>query len=110
MNLIANSIDAIEGEGTILVSSGGTQGERYRIAVKDSGPGIPQALRQRIFEPFFTTKPVGAGTGLGLSITYSIVEKHGGTLSVDCPPAGGTTMTIDIPLPGRKRRGDKAES
>jgi two-component system NtrC family sensor kinase len=104
MNLIANSIDAIEGSGTILVTSHGTANGRYRIAVKDSGPGIPQALLPRIFEPFFTTKPVGAGTGLGLSITYSIVQKHGGTLSVDCPPAGGTTMTIDIPLPPRRTR------
>jgi signal transduction histidine kinase len=55
-------------------------------------------VRHRIFEPFFTTKGVGSGTGLGLSITYSIVQKHGGTLSVDCPPAGGTTMTMSLPL------------
>jgi two-component system, NtrC family, sensor kinase len=104
MNLIANSIDAIEGRGTIMVASGGLSSERYRIAVTDTGPGIPPALRQRIFEPFFTTKAVGAGTGLGLSITYSIVEKHGGTLTVDCPPTGGTTMTIELPLPERKRK------
>jgi two-component system, NtrC family, sensor kinase len=104
MNLIANSIDAIEGRGTILVTSSGVPGERYRITVRDSGPGIPPALLQRIFEPFFTTKPVGAGTGLGLSITYSIVEKHGGKLEVECPPSGGTTMTIDLPLPARKRK------
>jgi two-component system NtrC family sensor kinase len=108
MNLIANSIDAIEGPGRILVTSGGTEGDRYRITVTDSGPGIPATLRQRVFEPFFTTKPVGAGTGLGLSITYSIVEKHGGTLSVDCPPAGGTTMTIDLPLLARKRRRERS--
>jgi two-component system NtrC family sensor kinase len=109
MNLIANSIDAVEGPGTILVTTGGMSEERYRITVTDSGPGIPSALQQRIFEPFFTTKPVGAGTGLGLSITYSIVEKHGGKLSVDCPPAGGTTMTIELPLPGRRRRREPPE-
>jgi two-component system NtrC family sensor kinase len=108
-NLIANSIDAVEGPGTILVTTGGMSEERYRITVTDSGPGIPSALQQRIFEPFFTTKPVGAGTGLGLSITYSIVEKHGGKLSVDCPPAGGTTMTIELPLPGRRRRREPPE-
>jgi two-component system, NtrC family, sensor kinase len=110
MNLIANSIDAIEGKGTIVVTSSGTAAGRYKIAVKDSGPGIPQALRQRIFEPFFTTKPVGAGTGLGLSITYSIVEKHGGKLSVECPESGGTTMTIDIPLPNRRTKQGHAEN
>jgi two-component system, NtrC family, sensor kinase len=102
MNLIANSIDAIEGPGTVTISSA-AQGSRYLIAVSDTGPGIPPAVRQRIFEPFFTTKPVGSGTGLGLSITYSIVQKHGGTISVDCPPGGGTTMTINLPLEGAER-------
>ena len=97
MNLMANSIDAIEGPGTIVVSTRAA-GERYLITVSDTGHGIPAALRQRIFEPFFTTKGVGSGTGLGLSITYSIVQKHGGTLEVDCPPTGGTTMTISLPL------------
>ncbi len=97
MNLMANSIDAIEDQGTIVVSARAV-GDRYVIAVSDTGPGIPVALRQRIFEPFFTTKGVGSGTGLGLSITYSIVQKHGGTLSVDCPPAGGTVMTMSLPL------------
>jgi two-component system NtrC family sensor kinase len=96
MNLLANSIDAIEGKGTVTITSGQLD-DRYVITVADTGSGIPLAVRSRIFEPFFTTKPVGAGTGLGLSITYSIVEKHGGTLSVDCPPSGGTTMTISLP-------------
>jgi two-component system NtrC family sensor kinase len=97
MNLVANSIDAIDGAGTVRISAR-AQGERYLITVTDTGAGIPMAVRHRIFEPFFTTKGVGNGTGLGLSITYSIVEKHGGTLSVDCPPQGGTTMTISLPL------------
>ena len=99
MNLIANSIDAIEGEGTVTITTGALA-DRYRISVCDTGSGIPLAHRQRIFEPFFTTKPVGSGTGLGLSITYSIVEKHGGTISVDCPASGGTIMTIGLPLAG----------
>ena len=63
-----------------------------------TGPGIPAYIRQRVFEPFLTTNPVGQGTGLGLSITYSIIEKHGGTISVDCPEGGGTTMTLRLPL------------
>jgi two-component system, NtrC family, sensor kinase len=99
MNLIANSLDAIEGEGTVTVTTGAA-GDRYLIAVSDTGSGIPLAVRQRIFEPFFTTKAVGSGTGLGLSITYSIVEKHGGTISVECPPSGGTVMTISLPMEG----------
>jgi len=97
MNLIANAIDAVEGQGTITIASSELD-DQLVITVSDTGPGIPPAVRQRIFEPFFTTKPVGSGTGLGLSITYSIVEKHHGTLSVDCPPEGGTCMKITLPL------------
>jgi two-component system NtrC family sensor kinase len=100
MNLVANSIDAISGEGTIRISARSAD-DSYVISVSDSGPGIPLAVRHRIFEPFFTTKGVGSGTGLGLSITYSIVEKHGGTLTVDCPPTGGTRMTMHLPLDRR---------
>jgi len=99
MNLVANAIDAIEGDGTITVASQ-TSGESLVITVTDTGTGIPLAIRQRIFEPFFTTKPVGAGTGLGLSITYSIAQKHGGTLGVECPPEGGTCMKLTLPLKG----------
>jgi two-component system NtrC family sensor kinase len=97
MNLVANSADAIEGEGKITVS-GKAVDDRYVLVVSDTGPGIPAEVRPRIFEPFFTTKGVGKGTGLGLSITYSIVAKHGGTIRVDCPPEGGTTMTMTLPL------------
>ncbi len=97
MNLVSNSIDAIEGEGTITITSGAVDG-RCVISVADTGSGVPIEVRHRIFEPFFSTKAVGSGTGLGLSITYSIIQKHGGTLSVDCPPEGGTTMTISLPL------------
>jgi two-component system, NtrC family, sensor kinase len=103
MNLVANSLDAIAGQGTITIASEAVDGD-YVISVTDSGPGIPQAVRSRIFEPFFTTKPVGSGTGLGLSITYSIVERHGGKLSVDCPAGGGTRMTIRFPLEPAARR------
>ena len=97
MNLVANSLDAIAGEGSLTIASEATDSECV-ITVSDTGPGIPTAVRSRIFEPFFTTKPVGSGTGLGLSITYAIVEKHGGRLSVECPPEGGTRMTMRLPL------------
>jgi signal transduction histidine kinase len=72
-----------------------------RISIADDGPGIPPAIRARIFEPFFTTKPAGQGTGLGLSISHGIVERHGGKLSVECPPAGGTVFMIELPLVAR---------
>src|SRR5258706_935885 len=79
MNLVSNSIDAIEGSGTVTISTGAV-GDAYVIQVVDTGKGIPERFRERVLDPFFTTKPVGQGTGLGLSIAYSIVKKHGGTL------------------------------
>ncbi|MEI7789232.1 MAG: ATP-binding protein [Chlorobiaceae bacterium] len=66
-------------------------------SVSDNGPGMPEEVRNRIFEPFFTTKEQGKGTGLGLSISYDIiVNKHKGSLSVDCPADGGTIFTITL--------------
>jgi two-component system, NtrC family, sensor kinase len=97
MNLISNAIDAIEGEGTIGVSTQAADG-KYRIVVQDSGSGIDPKLKERVFEPFFTTKPVGQGTGLGLSIAYSIVQKHGGRLEVEDAPGGGTRMIMQVPI------------
>jgi two-component system, NtrC family, sensor kinase len=97
LNLVSNSIDAISGEGTITITTGAV-GNRYAIKVSDTGSGIPPELRARVCEPFFTTKPPGQGTGLGLSITYSIVQKHQGTLTIDDRPSGGTEITISIPM------------
>ncbi|MFP4036566.1 MAG: ATP-binding protein [Desulfobacteraceae bacterium] len=100
MNLFINAADAMEGKGKLEVkASFNSDDERFVIRVSDTGPGIPQGLRDKIFEIFFTTKPVGKGTGLGLSISKKIVEElHGGSLSVDSPPQGGTTFLIELPL------------
>jgi signal transduction histidine kinase len=100
MNLVMNACDALEGRGTIRVKTEARE-DGVRITIADDGPGIPEAIRERIFEPFFTTKPVGQGTGLGLSISHGIVERHGGRLAVECPPAGGTLFRIDLPLVAR---------
>ena len=97
MNLVSNSIDAIEGAGTVTISTGAV-GDAYLIKVADTGKGIPEHLSERVLEPFFTTKPVGQGTGLGLSIAYSIVKKHGGTLDLSSAVGRGTTATVRIPL------------
>jgi len=98
MNLVSNSIDAIEGTGTLTITTGMAE-EAYEIVVTDSGHGIPPHLRDRVLEPFFTTKAVGHGTGLGLSIAYSIVRKHSGTLELTDAPGGGTKATIRLPVP-----------
>jgi PAS domain S-box-containing protein len=70
-----------------------------RIAIADSGAGMPPDIQRRIFDPFFTTKPVGKGTGLGLSISYQIVvEKHRGFLKCFSKPGKGTEFWIEIPI------------
>lgn len=69
------------------------------IEVDDNGPGIPEPVRPHIFDPFFTTKPVGKGIGLGLSICYFIIhERHGGSIDVFHPPAGGCRFSVRLPL------------
>ncbi|HKP57149.1 MAG TPA: response regulator [Polyangiales bacterium] len=107
MNLVANSIDAIEGEGRIGIWTG-ARGDHYEVVVTDTGHGIPPHLRERVLEPFFTTKPVGQGTGLGLSIAYSIVRKHGGTLELGEASGGGTRATVR--LPRLQHRGDARDA
>ena len=68
------------------------------IQISDSGVGIAPEHLKKIFDPFFTTKRVGEGTGLGLSITYGIIERHGGSISVQSKQGLGTTFTIAIPV------------
>jgi two-component system NtrC family sensor kinase len=79
MNLVANAVDAIKGPGKIVIATWEC-GDYACISVRDSGAGIPEAIRHRIFDPFFTTKPVGQGTGLGLAISYGIIQAHKGIL------------------------------
>jgi two-component system CheB/CheR fusion protein len=94
-NLMLNAAQAMEGQGRIQVTLDAADGA-CRIAVLDEGPGIPGGLRERVFEPFFTTR--SHGTGLGLAIARRVVEAHGGTLQLHCPPGGGTVMTVRLPV------------
>lgn len=100
MNIIGNAADAIEGTGTIRISTS-QDDECCWIEIGDSGPGIPDEMRERIFEPFFTTKPVGTGMGLGLAIAYGIVQAHHGTITIGNSPEGGAAFSICVPLDGR---------
>jgi signal transduction histidine kinase len=99
-NLIDNAVQAMNGHGTLTVRTS-MDGDRVRVEICDTGPGVPEKLRQRIFEPFFTTKPVGQGTGLGLDISYRIVVgRHGGDLTVSSRP-GDTRFIVRLPLTER---------
>jgi signal transduction histidine kinase len=97
MNILANAIQAIPEQGVITVKTA-KQGDRAVVTIRDTGIGMPDAVKERIFDPFFTTKDVGEGTGLGLSISYGIIEKHHGTLAVESELNKGTSFTISIPL------------
>ncbi len=94
VNLLVNSAHAMQGSGTIRVSLAAI-GDTCQIAIGDSGPGIPVEIRDKIFTPFFTTK--ARGSGLGLVTAKRLVEAHHGSIRVDCPPGGGTTVTVVLP-------------
>ncbi len=103
LNLVNNAIDAIERPGGTVTVSTRTAGDDVVLEVSDTGKGIPEANIARIFDPFFTTKPVGQGTGLGLSICYGIVEKMGGTITVESEIETGTTFTVAFPRDAAKQ-------
>ncbi|MGC4114263.1 MAG: ATP-binding protein [Myxococcales bacterium] len=96
LNLLKNAAQAMEGPGTITVSSAAVDGG-VEIRVADTGKGIPAEDLPKIFEPFYTTKPVGEGTGLGLAIVHGIVEKHGGRIACSSQPGQGTEFTLFLP-------------
>lgn len=96
LNLIVNAAHAIEEAGCLHVRSGMTE-DRVFFEVTDTGKGIPEHIQKQIFNPFFTTKPVGQGTGLGLSLSYGIIERHGGTISVQSTVGEGSTFRVTLP-------------
>ncbi len=101
LNLITNAAQAVaenprERPREITVSTWFDGQVHLRVA--DTGPGIPDEIAQSVFTPFFTTKEPGKGTGLGLSLTYSIVESHGGQITLEPRnPRGGAAFRVDLP-------------
>src|SRR5213596_3455744 len=101
LNLVTNAAHAVadnprERPREITVSTWFDGQGQLRVA--DTGPGISDEIAQSVFTPFFTTKEPGKGTGLGLSITYSIVESHGGQISLEPRgPRGGAAFRVDLP-------------
>ncbi len=99
-NLVLNATQSMGGGGTVRVlvrRAAGCEGvpDSVEIAVQDGGVGIPRERLDRVLEPYFTTKP--EGHGLGLTISYSIVQRHGGTLAIDSEPGRGTRVVVRLP-------------
>ncbi len=95
MNLIFNAVDAIPGDGVIMLRMR-QQADDVIVEVIDSGVGMTAEVRQRCLEPFFTTKGDG-GTGLGLAMVFGIIKRHQGTLEIESEPGKGTNFRIRFP-------------
>lgn len=106
-NLAVNAFHAMNGKGRLTVTARPFEADHVRIQVADTGHGIEPDHLSKLFEPFFTTRRFGAGTGLGLSISKEIVERHGGTISVESQVGEGTTFTIT--LPRRQSAGEETQ-
>jgi signal transduction histidine kinase len=98
MNLLVNAAQAIgAAQGEVRITTR-REYDYVFVTIADTGCGIPRQHLTRIFDPFYTSKAVGEGTGLGLSISFGIVEKHGGTISVESQLGQGTVFTVRLPI------------
>ncbi|MEL7036947.1 MAG: response regulator [Cyanobacteria bacterium J06592_8] len=112
MNILANSIEAFDGDEInqkftdkkeknhqIIIHTAVVPKNQVEIKIEDNGFGMKAEIKKRIFEQGFTTKPIGKGTGLGMAIAHQIItEKHGGTITCDSQENKGTTFTIRLPI------------
>jgi len=98
LNVVLNAIDAMPGGGKLLIGQR-IDGKFLCLRFTDSGPGLPEAVRERVFDPFFTTKP--QGTGLGLAKVLSVMEGHRGSVECRNETGGGATFEFILPLSKR---------
>jgi two-component system, NtrC family, sensor kinase len=97
MNLCINAIHAME-KGGLLTIATQVRGEEIVLSVRDTGPGVPEDIRDKIFLPFFTTKDVDVGTGLGLSVVHGIVKSHRGRIKVVSDAGKGAEFKVYLPV------------
>jgi signal transduction histidine kinase len=97
LNLLVNAAQALKDGGEVKITTK-REAQNVIVTINDNGTGIAPQNIEKIFDPFFTTKPVGEGTGLGLSVTYSIIERHGGTIAVASQIGKGTTFIVTVPI------------
>ncbi|MGI9535389.1 MAG: sensor histidine kinase, partial [Thermodesulfobacteriota bacterium] len=97
VNLLLNSKDAMNEEGTIEITTKLDEQNIVTASVKDNGSGIVKENIDKIFDPFFTTKEPGSGTGLGLSISHRIIQQFDGNITVYSEPGIGTEFILTFP-------------
>jgi signal transduction histidine kinase len=97
LNLLVNSLDALENGGTVTLGLERAGGALH-LWVSDDGPGMDPELIARAADPFFTTKDTGKGTGLGLAIVHNVVSGHRGHVRFSSPPEGGFRVDLELPL------------
>ena len=109
LNLFLNALDVMPEGGVLAVTApsgarlaGGTPA--VQIVVVDTGPGVPEDLREKVFDPFFTTKDEGRGSGLGLAVCQGIVRSHGGEVEIEGRPGYGARFAVRLPLPSANGR------
>lgn len=97
LNLVHNALHAMPDGGLLRISTQLTEENCVEVRVQDNGVGMSREVAARIFEPFFTTRGV-EGTGLGLAVSWTIVQRHGGVISVDTAPGEGACFVIRLPV------------
>jgi C4-dicarboxylate-specific signal transduction histidine kinase len=98
MNLLTNARDAVVSTATKVITIMTSRHlEHARLAIKDTGTGIPVDVHDRIFDPFFTTKDVGKGIGLGLPVSYGIIKEHNGRIWCESTPEDGSVFSLELP-------------
>jgi PAS domain S-box-containing protein len=102
LNIILNAADAMNGRGTLTLTTKSEEHSQVLVEIHDTGSGIDPAVKDRIFDPFFTTKEPGKGTGLGLAVAYKIVQESGGELWFVSEPR---STSFFVRLPSGKKRG-----
>ena len=101
LNLILNAVQAMGSEGGIHIKTRITRDQFILVQIIDSGPGIPDHLKEQIFEPFFTNRKDGTGTGLGLYLCHKIINSYQGSLGVTDNPKGGSCFELKLPISNR---------
>ncbi|MEX0909438.1 MAG: ATP-binding protein, partial [Gemmatimonadaceae bacterium] len=100
VNLLSNSVAAMKDGGRLLIetrAARNTENRRVLVEFTDTGPGIPEELREHIFDPFLGSQGIGEGVGVGLSVSYGIVAAHGGSLRLADGSPGATKFVVELP-------------